>query len=105
MGFRIKDKLNTVFIGFATAILFPYVFFLMVYRTEYRILSQLQGQLLEGLLKSFIPSMIKSCLFANALLFFIFIWLNMNNAAKGVLIFSALAVVGLFGYSYIPKIF
>jgi hypothetical protein len=82
-------KFDTIVTGIIIGIIVPvifYYFFVMPGIKQYRFLGDLYLQMVVKML----PMFLSRCIFPNALLFFILLWTNKANAAKGVLIITAI---------------
>ncbi|MCG8701193.1 MAG: hypothetical protein MI922_24275 [Bacteroidales bacterium] len=107
MGSISKKKLDTVATGIIIGFVAPLIVFLISYNEKVQVLIKIDqvlgnSELNFNYLSRILPSIIKVCLFSNALVFFIFFWLHMNKSAKGILIFSAIALVLLVAFRYLP---
>jgi hypothetical protein len=83
-------KIDTVAAGIIIGIIVPmifYYFFVMPDMKKYRFLGELYMQMVVKML----PLFLSRCIFPNALLFFMLLWTNKPNAAKGMLIITAIA--------------
>ena len=81
-------KFDTLLSGLILGVIMPfllYYFFIMPKMNHYAFIGPLYGQFLLKML----PIFLSRCIFPNALLFFLLLWLNQTNAAKGVLISTA----------------
>lgn len=93
-------KIDTVLAGIIIGIIVPvifYYFFIMPGIRQYRFLGNLYLQMVVKML----PVFLSRCIFPNALLFFILLWANKSNAAKGVLIITGIATAILMIISFI----
>lgn len=105
MGHISKNKYDNILSGIIVSILAPIIFYFLVYHKDLRYIRVIDNDLTINLMKYFLPIIIKSCLFADALVFFVFIWLNMNKAAKGVFFVSATALIALVLQKFAPVLF
>ena len=83
-------KIDTVAAGIIIGIILPIVFyylFVLPEMKQYRFLGNLYMQMVVKML----PMFLSRCIFPNALLFFILLWTNKSNAAKGMLIITGMA--------------
>jgi hypothetical protein len=93
-------KFDTVIAGIIIGIIVPvifYYFFVMPGMKQYRFLGDLYIQMVVKML----PMFLSRCIFPNALLFFILLWTNKSNAAKGVLIITGIATAILMIISFV----
>ena len=105
MGSKIIKRADTLATGIIMGIIAPSLLFIFVYYDEFRVLLKLSETLNRfDYLSKMLPPIIKVCLFSNAVVFLSFYWLQMNKSAKGVLLFSAIALLLLVSYTYIPRI-
>lgn len=95
------QKLNTVLAGIIIGILLPaglYFIFIMPKMNPYSIIGTTYFR--EMVIK-FLPLFLSRCIFPNALLFFLLIWRNQNQIAKGILISTAALTAILLFISFI----
>lgn len=80
------QKLNTVLAGIIIGIIIPaalYFIFIMPKLNNYSVIG---ATYFREMVIKFLPLFLSRCIFPNALLFFILIWRNQVNIAKGILI-------------------
>lgn len=101
MGFldKLREKDN-FWIGFILGLVLPIAIYPLVRPTNPANFSFMGNTYLHSMLKLF-PMLFSRCVFANAVLFFLFIWLNLNRSAKGVLYISIGIVVILIFIEFI----
>jgi hypothetical protein len=83
-------KIDTLAVGMLIGIIVPaifYYFFVMPGFKQYKFLGDLYMQMVVKML----PIFLSRCIFPNALLFFLLLWTNKANAAKGLLIVTGIA--------------
>jgi len=93
-------KFDTLLAGIVVGIVLPTIFYyFMVYpkMQQYRFL----GNLYLDLVVKMLPLFLSRCIFPNALLFFILLWADMNEAAKGVLIVTGIETAILLFISFV----
>jgi hypothetical protein len=93
-------KLDTVVAGILIGIVVPvifYYFFVMPGLKQYKFLGDLYLQMVVKML----PIFLSRCIFPNAILFFLLIWSNKSNAAKGVLIITGIATAILMVINFV----
>jgi hypothetical protein len=93
-------KLDNVVAGIIVGIILPTIFFyFFVYPSinQYRFLGDLYLEMVVKML----PMFLSRCIFPNAILFFILLWTDMAEAAKGVLIFTAIITAILLFISFV----
>jgi hypothetical protein len=88
------QKFNTLLAGLIIGVLLPsllYYFFVMPTMRHYTFIGTMYGQLIIKML----PIFLSRCIFPNALLFFLLLWGNLVNIAKGVLISTVVMTAAL----------
>jgi hypothetical protein len=88
------QKFNTLLAGLIIGVLLPsllYYFFVMPTMRHYTFIGTMYGQLIIKML----PIFLSRCIFPNALLFFLLLWGNQVNIAKGVLISTVVMTAAL----------
>ena len=94
MGFL--DKLRTIdkfWIGVLTGLVIPIVLYFIIQPLDADNYGFMQEQYKQAVLKM-LPMMLSRCVFPNALLFFILIWSDFEQAAKGIL-YSTVGLAGI----------
>ncbi len=100
MGFINFKKLNTLVAGIIIGVLLPaalYFIFIMPKMAPLSIIGKYYGMVII----KFLPLFLSRCIFPNALLFFLLIWKNQMNIAKGLLISTAVLTSVLLFISFI----
>lgn len=95
------QKLNTVLAGIIIGILLPaglYFIFIMPKMNNY---SFIGATYFREFLAEILPMLLSRCIFPNALLFFILIWRNQTQIAKGLLISSGILTAILLFVSFV----
>ncbi len=82
-------KIDTLLVGIITGVLLPAILYFILIHPRMKTYALLNGYYYELLLKS-LPLLLTRCIFPNAVLFFLLIWQNLNLAAKGILISTAI---------------
>jgi hypothetical protein len=83
-----QKKFNTLFTGIVIGTLLPIIFyyiFVMPTMRKYQFIADQYGEFMVKML----PIFLSRCIFPNALIFFLLLWLNQAKAAKGLLITTA----------------
>ncbi len=94
------QKFNTLITGLIIGVVLPsllYYFFVLPTMRHYTFLGTLYGQLVIKML----PVFLSRCIFPNALLFFLLLWGNQVNVAKGVLISTVVMTAVLLVINYL----
>ena len=82
------QKLNTILTGILMGIILPAIFyFWMVYpkMKHFTFIGEQYGLMVV----KFLPIFLSRCILPNAILFFVLLWFNQHNSAKGLLIVTA----------------
>jgi hypothetical protein len=90
-------KLDNIAAGVIIGIIIPFVFFYFLVFPKYAFL----GKLHHGMFMSMFPLLFSRCVFPNALLFFILLWADMAEAAKGLLIITGLITIILLFINFV----
>jgi hypothetical protein len=93
-------KLDTLLAGIIIGIVVPaiiFYFFVLPTMQHYRFLGDLYLQMIVKML----PMFLSRCIFPNALLFFLFLWADKAEAAKGILIVTGVATAILLFISFV----
>lgn len=80
------QKLNTVLAGIIIGVLLPTVLYLLFVMPKMSHLSIIGASYFREIVVKFLPLFLSRCIFPNALLFFLLIWRNQIQIAKGILI-------------------
>lgn len=100
MGFLKLQKLNTLLAGIIIGIILPVILYFIFIMPKVNHLS-FMGEYYSRLLVKFMPLFLSRCIFPNALLFFLLVWKNQMQIAKGVLISTAVLTSILLFISFI----
>ncbi|MBN2523950.1 MAG: hypothetical protein JXB24_11815 [Bacteroidales bacterium] len=100
MGFINFKKLNTLLAGILIGVLLPAALYFIFIMPKMAPLSII-GKQYSMIIIKFLPLFLSRCIFPNALLFFLLIWKNQMNIAKGVLISTAVLTSVLLFISFI----
>ena len=93
-------KLDSIAAGIIVGIIVPavfYYFFVYPKMKQYEFL----GKLYMDMVVSMLPMFLSRCVFPNAVLFFILLWTDMANAAKGVLIITGFVTAVLLFINFV----
>ena len=94
MGFltnlRRYDKL---WIGIVLGLILPAIFFYLTNPLDANKYGAMREEFNKALLK-LLPILLSRCIFPNALLFFLLLWSNFENTAKGVL-YTTVGLTGI----------
>ncbi|MBN1117352.1 MAG: hypothetical protein JXA77_09125 [Bacteroidales bacterium] len=94
MGFLDKlRKIDKFWIGIVAGLVIPIVLYLIIQPLKAANYSFMQEEYKQAVLKM-LPMLLSRCIFPNALLFFILIWSDFEQAAKGIL-YSTVGLVGI----------
>ncbi|MGD2036115.1 MAG: hypothetical protein PVF73_13710 [Bacteroidales bacterium] len=93
-------KLNTVPAGIVIGIIVPAIPYLLFIHSKVKALSVLKENY-GSILMEILPLFLSRCIFPNALLFFLLIWMNQMQIAKGLLIITAILTAILLLVSFI----
>lgn len=105
MGYSIKKKLDSLWFGILLGIIVPTIVYFLSYHQQLKAfirISETVNNLHVGL--PMFMKIAKICLISDAAVFFLFYWLKLDKAAKGVLVFAGISVVILLGYTLYPHI-
>ena len=105
MGYQIKKKADNLVVGIVVGIIVPTIIYFLSYHQEVKAFIRL-SETVKGInigLPMFMK-VAKLCLISDAAVFFLFYWLKLDKAAKGVLIFAAVSAAILLGYTLYPYI-
>jgi hypothetical protein len=94
-------KLNTVVAGIIIGVVLPaalYFIFIMPKMSHYSVIG---ATYFREMVIKFLPLFLSRCIFPNALLFFLLIWRNQNQIAKGLLISTAFLTSVLLFISFV----
>lgn len=100
MGPLKVEKLNTLLAGIIIGVIIPvilYFIFVMPKMSHYSVI----GDYYAMLIVKFLPLFLSRCIFPNAVLFFILIWRNQMQIAKGLLISTSVLTAALLFISFI----
>jgi len=100
MGFINFKKLNTLVAGIIIGVLLPAALYFIFIMPKMAPLSII-GKHYSMVIIKFLPLFLSRCIFPNALLFFLLIWKNQMNIAKGILISTAVLTSILLFISFI----
>ena len=90
------SKLNNMWLGLALGLIVPWIVMLVYYRINYSYLSANSFLYKTVFLdKVFVP-LLSLCVVGNLLVFFIFIWSDKLNSARGVLFATILYAITVF---------
>ncbi|NOZ48206.1 MAG: hypothetical protein GXO79_15735 [Chlorobi bacterium] len=95
-----KDKINNLYIGLVIGLVLPLISLLLLYIFKYESYT-FNGFI--NLLKQFhiLTQVLSLSVLPNLMAFFIFIWLNMLKAARGVLMATFIGAFIIFGLKLI----
>ena len=105
MEHKIKKKIDTLVVGIIVGIIVPTIIYFLSYHQEVMAfirLSQTVSGINAGL--PMFMKVAKLCLISDAAVFFLFYWLKLDKAAKGVLVFAGISVAILLGYTLYPHL-
>ena len=100
MGFPILKKLNILTVGIIIGVVIPVILFILFVMPKISHLS-VMGEYYKIIVVKFLPLFLSRCIFPNALLFFLLIWKNQMQIAKGLLISTAVLTAILLFISFI----
>ncbi|MBA7543567.1 hypothetical protein ES705_35898 [subsurface metagenome] len=100
MGFLNLQKLNTLLVGIVVGVALPVILYFVFVMPKMSHLSFI-GEYYGRMMVKFLPLFLSRCIFPNALLFFLLIWKNQMQIAKGVLISTGVLTAGLLFISFI----
>lgn len=82
------QKLNNLYLGLAVGVILPAILYFVFVHPRMNYLSALDGYY-HKIILTMLPLFLTRCIFPNALIFFLLVWQNMLDAAKGILISTA----------------
>jgi hypothetical protein len=82
------QKINNIYIGLIAGILIPAILYFIFIYPKISHYSSLDGYYYKMVMK-LLPLFLTRCIFPNAILFFLLVWKNLLQAAKGILISTA----------------
>lgn len=95
------QKLNTVLAGIIIGILLPAILYFVFIMPKMNHFSIIGETYFREMVIKFLPLFLSRCIFPNALLFFLLIWQNQNQIAKGILISSGVLTSVLLFISFV----
>lgn len=95
------QKLNTVLAGIIIGVVIPSAIFFIFILPKYEHLTFLGNKVFYEFLAEILPMLLSRCIFPNALLFFLLIWQNQNQIAKGLLISTGILTAILLFISFV----
>jgi hypothetical protein len=95
------QKLNTVLAGILVGILLPALLYFIFVFPKMSQLSVIGPSYFRDIVLKFLPMFLSRCIFPNALLFFLLIWRNQNQIAKGILISTGVLTALLLFISFV----
>ena len=94
------QKINTLFWGIVIGIVIPVVFYLIFVLPKMQHFTFI-GKYYGSMILKFLPVFLSRCIFPNALIFFLLLWRDLTEAAKGVLYSSAVMTALLLIISFV----
>jgi hypothetical protein len=94
-------KLNTVLAGIILGVILPAILFFLFVMPRLSHFSALGSYYFHEIVLKFLPMFLSRCIFPNALLFFILIWRDQNQIAKGILISTGILTSALLFISFV----
>jgi hypothetical protein len=80
------QKLNSVVAGIIAGVILPAILYFIFVMPKMNHFSIVGPAYFREIVVKFLPIFLSRCIFPNALLFFILLWRNQNEIAKGILI-------------------
>lgn len=96
-----KKKINTVFSGILLGVIPTAIFYFLLFHNKYSHLLNTIHVDANAIRLNIIPIFISRCMLPSIILFFIFIYTNNGQAAKGILISVSAITVILFIISFV----
>ncbi len=96
-------KLDTMLAGILVGLIIPAIFYFIFIHpklSRYSFLDEYYAKMLVKLL----PILLSRCIFPNALVFFLLLWRNQTNIARGILIITAVLTGVLVIMNFVVKI-
>lgn len=94
------QKINNLIVGIVVGIVLPAIFYLIFVMPKIQHFTFI-GQYYKSLVLKLLPIFLSRCIFPNALVFFLLLWKDLTQAAKGVLYSTAVLTAILLFISFI----